>query len=279
MNRRKLLNWLLASPLAMWAGITTTKVAATTAASVVPTTVKAASSLKDDLLLYTYRTGTLGRQHVEWLKRLQDVEDGKIKRLLGLTPDGWGGNKHTSVIFPSHFLGRFPGNKVLVSSDTIANSSWEARRIVDRPYYKKIFNTELASERLTIFDGSPDQWELTNGSSYYYSPISTGFCGQRADGIIWFDPVNYYRSKEYCESKTIRDKTWESYLYDLVTRKRSRTAWEVGICSRCHKDDIPSRILPVNYNNETGWVKGQDGNDWYVVYLSNIYDWLENREV
>jgi len=274
MNRRKILNWLAASPLAAWTGFTVAK-----AESVSPVKASSFPSIKDDLLLYTHETATLGRQHEEWLKRLQDVEEGKIKRLLGLTPQGWGRNYHTSVIFPTHFLGRFPGKKIIVSTDWQAESSWDARNVVSRPYYKKIFNTELIGKPLRRFDSSPDEWELSNGSCYFYRSIFQGYHALRADGIIWYDPVNEFRINEYCESKTARDKTWENYISDLVTRKAHRDAWEVGICSRQHKDDLPGRILPVNYNNETGWVKGQDGNDWYVVCLPNIYDWLKSRGV
>ena len=53
----------------------------------------------------------------------------------------------------------------------------------------------------------------------------------------------------------------------MLTRKKPG-AWEVGITTRWHEDDPAGRILPLNYNGESGWIQGRDGNDWFVVCLS-----------
>src|SRR5215213_3221036 len=58
----------------------------------------------------------LGKHHEIWLKRLQDVEDGKIKRLMGLMPPGSAKSTYTSIVFPVHVMGRCPGHQVIVTS-------------------------------------------------------------------------------------------------------------------------------------------------------------------
>jgi predicted phage terminase large subunit-like protein len=93
--------------------------------------------------------------------------------------------------------------------------------------------------------------------------IGAAVTGNRADGIIWDDLI---KGRAEADSKTIRDKTHDAYLNDLMTRKKPN-AFEVGITTRWHEDDVAGRILPLNYNGESGWVKGQDGKDWYVVCL------------
>lgn len=202
-----------------------------------------------------------GKHHILWLQCLQDVEDGKIKRLMGLMPPGSGKSLYTSVCFPTHYLGRFPGSKIIVTgygSDLPKRQGRWARSIVRQPIYKRIFNAELSDE-----SGAVDDWALTNGSEWRAGGLLAGLTGNRADGVVWDDLI---RGREDADSKTMRDKTWNAYMDDLMTRKKP-TAWEVGINTRWHEDDPPGRILPPNYNGESGWIKGQDGNDWYVVCL------------
>src|ERR1700742_1784158 len=44
-----------------------------------------------------------GAHHILWLKCLQDVQDRKIPRLMGLLPPGSGKSIYTSVVFPTHY--------------------------------------------------------------------------------------------------------------------------------------------------------------------------------
>jgi predicted phage terminase large subunit-like protein len=93
--------------------------------------------------------------------------------------------------------------------------------------------------------------------------IGAGITGHRADGIVWDDLI---KGREQADSQVIRDKTWNAYLEDLLTRKKP-TAWEVGVTTRWHEDDVAGRILPEDYSGESGWIYGRDGNDWFVVCL------------
>ena len=91
----------------------------------------------------------LGAHHIHWLKRLQDVEDGKIKRLLGLMPPGSAKSTYTSIVFPVHVMGRFPGHQVIVAnyaSDLPRKWGRKARSIARQNAFKHIFNTQLSKE-------------------------------------------------------------------------------------------------------------------------------------
>ena len=202
-----------------------------------------------------------GTHHLLWLNLLQQVEDGKIKRLLGLMPPGSGKSIFTSVVFPTHFLGRFPKKSVILASygsDLPKKFGRRARSIVQQPNYKRIFDSGLSEESSAV-----DEWMLTNGSEWMAAGIMTGITGNRADGIIWDDPI---KGREQAESETIRNKTWDAYVDDLLTRKKPN-AFEIGILTHWHEDDMAGRILPENYDGESGWLKCRDGNDWYVVCL------------
>lgn len=217
-----------------------------------------------------------GAHHLLWLNCLQQVEDGSIKRLMGFFPPGSGKSIYTSVVYPTHYLGRFAKRTaILVSygSDLPRRFGRRARSIVQQKSYKRIFDCSLSAESAAV-----DEWGLTNGSEWIANGILTGITGNRADVVIWDDPI---KGREQAESEVIRQKTWDAYMDDLLTRKKPNAA-EIGITTRWHEDDPAGRILPLNYNGESGWLRGRDGNDWYVVNLpaeAERADDLLGREV
>lgn len=176
-------------------------------------------------------------------------------------PPGSAKSLFSSVCFPTYCLGRFPGSRVIVTnygSDLPKTQGRAARTIVSSPLYQRVFGCTLSEE-----SGAVDEWALTNGSEWFAKGIAAGITGRRADGVVWDDLI---KNRQEADSKLMRDTTWNAYINDLMTRKKPR-AWEVGITTRWHEDDPAGRILPLNYNGESGPIKGRDGNDWYVVCL------------
>lgn len=215
----------------------------------------------DDDLALKPKTKGFAAHHLLWLQCLQDVADGKITRLLGMMPPGSAKSTYTSVLFPTYVMGRFPGSMIIQTSygsDLPKKFGRRARSIVRQPQYQRIFGTELSAE-----SSAADEWSLTTGSEFMGAGLLSGLTGNRAHGIIWDDPI---KGREQADSDTIRNKTWEAYFDDLLTRKRPG-AWEIGITTRWHEDDPAGRILPERYNGESGWIDGRDGNRWYVVCL------------
>lgn len=202
-----------------------------------------------------------GAHHLLWLSCLQRVEDGEITRLMGLMPPGSAKSTYTSVVFPTHAMGRFPGHQIITASygsDLPRKFGRKSRSIVRQAKYELIFDARLSSE-----SSAADEWALTNGSEWMGAGILSGITGNRANGIVWDDLI---KGREQADSETIRNKTWDAYFDDLLTRKKPN-GWEVGITTRWHEDDPAGRILPRNYDGESGWVNGQDGNDWFVICI------------
>lgn len=202
-----------------------------------------------------------GAHHLYWLDCLQKIEDGKIKRLMGLMPPGAAKSIYTSVVFPTHALGRFPGTTAIVASygsELPRKFGRRARSVVTQPIYKRIFDTTLSETSSAV-----DEWALSNGSEWMARGILTGITGNRVDWLIWDDLI---KGQEAADSEAIRNKTWDAYMNDLQTRRKPTTR-EIGITTRWNEDDPAGRILPEDYSGESGWVKGRDGNDWFVVCL------------
>jgi len=207
------------------------------------------------------RKHLFGAHHLLWLDCLQQVEDGKIKRLMGLLPPGSGKSIYTSVVFPTHVMGRFRGTNIIVASygsELPRKFGRRARSITQQDIYKRIFDSTLSDE-----SKAADEWALNNGSEWMAAGILTGITGNRADGVIWDDLI---KGREQADSPVVRQKTWEAYVDDLLTRKKPK-AWEIGITTRWHEDDVAGRILPENYNGESGLIQCRDGNEWFVVCL------------
>lgn len=202
-----------------------------------------------------------GKHHLIWLSLLQRVEDGEIKRLMGLMPPGSAKSTYTSVLFPTHFMGRFPKRNIIVASygsDLPRKFGRKGRSIVKQPIYRRIFDTSLSAE-----SSAADEWALDNGSEWMGGGILSGITGNRADGVVWDDLI---KGRAEADSDVIRNKTWEAYMDDLLSRKKPG-AWEIGITTRWHEDDPAGRILPLDYSGECGWIEGRDGNTWYVLCL------------
>lgn len=205
-----------------------------------------------------------GAHHLLWLNCLQQVEDGKIQRLMGLMPPGSSKSVYTSVVFPTHALGRFPGTTAIVASygsELPRKFGRRARSIVGQPIYRRIFDTALSESSKAV-----DEWALDNESEWMARGILTGITGNRVDWLIWDDLI---KGREQADSETIRQKTWDAYMSDLQTRRKPTTR-EIGISTRWHEDDPSGRILPEDYDGRSGWVDGRDGNRWYVVCLPAI---------
>jgi predicted phage terminase large subunit-like protein len=202
-----------------------------------------------------------GAHHLLWLKLLQQVEDGQLRRLMGLMPPGSAKSTYTSVVFPVHVMGRFKETQVLLASYAgRLPKRWgrRARGIVQQRTFFHVFDTELTKEA-----AAADSFALTNGSEFMGAGILSGITGNRADGIIWDDLI---RGRDQADSRLIRQKTWDAYFDDLLTRKKP-DAWEVGISTRWHEDDVAGRILPEGYNGESGLIDCRDGNQWHVVCI------------
>ena len=202
-----------------------------------------------------------GKHQLLWLDCLQGVEDGEIKRLMGLMPPGSAKSTYTSILFPVHVMGRFAGAQVIVASyGAVLPRKWgrKARSIVRQEAFQEIFRTKLSKE-----SAAADTWALANGSEYMGTGVLAGITGNRADGVVWDDLI---KGRDHADSSLMRQKTWDAYFDDLLTRKKP-DAWEIGITTRWHEDDIAGRILPEGYAGENGWLDGRDGNRWFVVCI------------
>lgn len=209
-----------------------------------------------------YEEVLMPAKHQELLiARLQDIADGKIKRLMVLMPPGSAKSSYASVAFPPWFMGRFPNKNVIMTtygSDLAKKFGRKCRQVAKSEKYKAIMNSELTADNTAA-----DDWSMTNGSTYMSGGVLSGITGSRADLLIIDDP---FKNREEADSEVIRKKTFDEYQASLKTRLKPKGA-EIIINTRWHMADLSGHILPEDYKGESGWIKAQDGADWYVLCL------------
>jgi predicted phage terminase large subunit-like protein len=193
---------------------------------------------------------------------LERVERREITRVMFMMPPGSAKSTYASVVFPPWFMGRNPRQGIICASygTTLARKfGRRCRSIVASQKYRDIFQgTALKTDNRSVED-----WGLTNDSQYMAGGMLSGITGNRADGLIIDDPI---KGRDTADSPAIRDKTWEAYLSDLRTRLKPN-GFIVIINTRWHEDDVCGRILPTNYDGESGWIDAKDGEPWYVVSI------------
>jgi hypothetical protein len=204
---------------------------------------------------------TIADHHRLLLDKLEEVSSKPHGRMMVFMPPGSAKSTYASVVFPSRYLGAKAGRKVILASygdDLARKMGRRTRSIIKQNRYQRIFGCGLTAE-----SAAAHEFSLTNGSEYMSCGILGGITGNRANGIIIDDPV---KGREQADSPTIRDKTWEAYEADLKTRLIPG-GWIVLIQTRWHEDDLAGRILPENWQGESGPILCRDGNVWEVVCL------------
>lgn len=224
------------------------------------------ASENDDEWLFEPIESVVAAHHILLLDTLERVLSGEIKNLMVFMPPGSAKSTYASVVFPAYAMGKKPGLKVILASYASAiawKQSRRTRQIVKSSKYRPIFNTTL-----THGNQSVEEWSLENGSEYMAGGLLAGMTGNRAGLIIIDDPVS---GREDAESDTLRRKTREAYEDDLKTRLIPGGA-TIIIQTRWHEEDLSGGILPEGWDGESGMMKGQDGQDWYVLCLPAICD-------
>lgn len=195
------------------------------------------------------------------LREMQRCMATRHGRLMIMAPPGSAKSTYATVVAPAWYLGTEQDRRVILASygdDLARRHGRRTRQLLLSPESTGILQS-------TLSDGSraSDEFALTNGSEYLACGIMAGVTGNRAHGIVIDDPI---KGREQADSETVRQKTYEAYEDDLLTRLIPG-GWVVLIQTRWHEDDIAGRILPENWAGESGDIACRDGNTWRVLCL------------
>lgn len=199
--------------------------------------------------------------HLLLLQAFERTATRRHGRLMVFMPPGSAKSTYCSVVAPTYIMGKIPDRRIILASygqDLARRHGRRARQVVKSPGFASIFGCGVSAST-----SAADEWALTNGSEYLACGLLAGVTGNRAHGVVIDDPV---RGREQADSPTIRNKTWDAYNDDLLTRLIPG-GWVVLVQTRWHEDDLAGRILPKNYAGESGMIECRDGKTWEVINL------------
>jgi predicted phage terminase large subunit-like protein len=171
------------------------------------------------------------------INHLEAVERGDIDKLMVWMPPGSAKSTYTSVLFPPWFMGRNSKLPVLGVSNTTELAerfSRRARNLTASPLYRNVFGFGCSEDTK-----SAGSWENEQGGEFFAAGIGSAIAGRRAKLGLIDDPI---KSREEADSERIRQKHWDWYLNDFLTRLMPGSA-QIVIQTRWHEDDLSGRIL------------------------------------
>lgn len=209
----------------------------------------AAMSLPDYATITSRGLWQPARFHHVLCEKLQQVEAGKIDRLIVNMPPRSGKSCLISETFPGWFLGRNPECKVLLAAydQALAEKFGRLNKTKLEEYGQQIFGLEISKMK-----SSQTEWEFSrHRGGMKASPIGAGITGFGADLLIIDDP---HKNASEADSETVRQRIWDEWSMTLSTRLEGKRL-VVIVATRWHDDDLCGRLL----RNEPG--------RWHVLSL------------
>lgn len=183
-----------------------------------------------------------------------------------MVPPGGAKSTYASVVTPAWVVGKYSNFNVMCLSYGARLSRGFGRRvrhICRQDQYARQFGVYPVKDNQAV-----DQWSLSNGSTYMSSGILGGVTGNRSDLLIVDDPI---AGREEAESEVIRDKTWDAFKDDGLTRLKPRGK-VILILTRWHEDDPAGRLLGESWEGQSGLIEGVDGRKWLVLRMPLLAD-------
>ena len=174
--------------------------------------------------------------------KLQDLEEGKIKRLMVFLPPRSSKSVICSKLFPAWYIGRHPEHEILTVSHSDQLSSdfgRSVRDVVNTEEFQKIFRgVQLRSDVRAA-----GKWKTNQGGMYYAAGVRSQIAGRGAHIAILDDVM----SEEDSFSEAGRRYIKEWYPAGLRTRIMPNGAIVI-INTRYHYDDLCGWLLKQQEN-------------------------------
>ena len=195
-------------------------------------------------------------------EKLQDFNDGKIKKLMIFMPPQHGKSELCTRQFPAYLLGKNPNRKIVVASynATLASRfNRDIQRVIDNQEYHSIFPETVLNESniVTVADSylrNSEIFEIVKKQGFLKTVGRGGaLTGTSVDIGIIDDPL---KDRAEAKSKVVRDGLW-SWYEDVFETRLHNNSQQILIQTRWDVDDLAGRLL-------------KRDNDWHVLTLEAI---------
>jgi predicted phage terminase large subunit-like protein len=169
-------------------------------------------------------------------------------------------SEFASYLLPAWFLGRFPGKKIIQSSNTAelaVGFGRKVRNLVDSDVYTKVFpNVALRHD-----SKAAGRWSTNEDGEYFAIGVGGTVTGKGADLLIIDDPHSEQEAALAANDPSIYDKVYE--WFTSGPRQRLQPGGSiVVVMTRWGKRDLTGQVLKA--------AAQRDGDDWEVVEFPAI---------
>jgi predicted phage terminase large subunit-like protein len=192
--------------------------------------------------------------------KFEEIAAGKLKRLIINMPPRHTKSEFASYLLPAWFLGRFPGKKIIQSSNTAelaVGFGRKVRNLVDSDVYTKVFpNVALRHD-----SKAAGRWSTNEDGEYFAIGVGGTVTGKGADLLIIDDPHSEQEAALAANDPSIYDKVYE--WFTSGPRQRLQPGGSiVVVMTRWGKRDLTGQVLKA--------AAQRDGDDWEVVEFPAI---------
>jgi len=170
--------------------------------------------------------------------KLEQVANGKIKRLIICVPPRSGKSLLTSVAFPAWVMGHNPTARIVTASYNQELASDLCNKQIDlmnRDFYKRAFNTRLSKRRCNA-----EYFATTKGGERIATSPGGTLTGRGGDIIILDDIIKPADAFSDTKRKNVND--WvEHTLYSRLNDKKTGSI--IVVMQRVHEDDFVAHLL------------------------------------
>jgi phage terminase large subunit-like protein len=191
---------------------------------------------------HPFVVGTHTRAICDRLTRAgDDFEQGKSTFLLVAVPFRHGKSDIVSRAFPAYFLGRYAHLEpdVIMSgygAKLVQGFSKKVKKIINSPQYQALFGGVVPGHGTN----SISEWQIKESAGTVLAQGLGGSLAGFGGNFICVD--DYCKNRSEAASKVYRDKTWDSFRNDLLTRQNAPASIVVVCATPWHVDDLRGRI-------------------------------------
>ncbi|MUT66021.1 phage terminase large subunit [Paenibacillus sp. NEAU-GSW1] len=204
--------------------------------------VQRARAFVDFSYFMDYDKNTEGSQdadgkHLDVLdQHLQDVSEGRIKRLIVTMPPRHGKSERVSKKFPAWHIGRNPNDEMIIASYSIDLARDFSR--ISRDTFTN--HGDVFEHPLDPNNKSSESWGIAGYRGRITAAgVGGAITGKGARIAIVDDPIKNHKD---AQSEVIRETLWGWYQSTLYTRLTPDGAIIV-VQTRWHEDDLVGRLL------------------------------------
>jgi predicted phage terminase large subunit-like protein len=170
--------------------------------------------------------------------------DDEYDVLIINTPPGAAKSTYTSHALCGYFLGRFPGENVILATHTADLSEKWSRR-VRNTLGERNHSLVFPSSSLSKDSTAVGRWATGAGGEFLAAGVGGAILGFRAKLAVIDDPHSGF---EEAQSITQLQKAHDWYESDLITRMKPRGK-QVIICQRLNANDLAGYVMQRNADN------------------------------